>query len=102
MIRRPPRSTLFPYTTLFRSQIASFIGPSRVVGNIRDNHSLVRERSGAARTSVRTNRPRGDGGGKGGGDMRDVARGDVLGARIPRTGHGGDGRTGAVNGSPVI
>src|SRR3712207_8485371 len=23
MIRRPPRSTLFPYTTLFRSQIAS-------------------------------------------------------------------------------
>src|SRR3712207_7930842 len=24
MIRRPPRSTLFPYTTLFRSQIASF------------------------------------------------------------------------------
>src|SRR3989454_2544670 len=24
MIRRPPRSTLFPYTTLFRSKIASF------------------------------------------------------------------------------
>src|SRR2546430_15099233 len=24
MIRRPPRSTLFPYTTLFRSHIASF------------------------------------------------------------------------------
>src|ERR1035441_10940471 len=23
MIRRPPRSTLFPYTTLFRSQIAA-------------------------------------------------------------------------------
>src|SRR5260221_3736970 len=23
MIRRPPRSTLFPYTTLFRSQLAS-------------------------------------------------------------------------------
>ena len=23
MIRRPPRSTLFPYTTLFRSKIAS-------------------------------------------------------------------------------
>src|SRR5438034_7310083 len=28
MIRRPPRSTLFPYTTLFRSQNASF-GASR-------------------------------------------------------------------------
>src|SRR2546429_3536398 len=26
MIRRPPRSTLFPYTTLFRS-LVSFIGP---------------------------------------------------------------------------
>src|SRR2546422_3805507 len=24
MIRRPPRSTLFPYTTLFRSQTAAF------------------------------------------------------------------------------
>src|SRR2546426_7865556 len=26
MIRRPPRSTLFPYTTLFRSQVRSAIG----------------------------------------------------------------------------
>src|SRR2546430_10180756 len=25
MIRRPPRSTLFPYTTLFRSQVTGFI-----------------------------------------------------------------------------
>src|SRR5256886_17614026 len=25
MIRRPPRSTLFPYTTLFRSLIATFV-----------------------------------------------------------------------------
>src|SRR2546427_4206708 len=25
MIRRPPRSTLFPYTTLFRSQLAAVI-----------------------------------------------------------------------------
>src|SRR3712207_8547683 len=24
MIRRPPRSTLFPYTTLFRSEVVSF------------------------------------------------------------------------------
>src|SRR2546429_1123622 len=28
MIRRPPRSTLFPYTTLFRSQFAPFAGSS--------------------------------------------------------------------------
>src|SRR5256884_793117 len=27
MIRRPPRSTLFPYTTLFRSRIAAGIAP---------------------------------------------------------------------------
>src|SRR3712207_8331300 len=25
MIRRPPRSTLFPYTTLFRSEVVTFI-----------------------------------------------------------------------------
>src|SRR5258708_16119195 len=28
MIRRPPRSTLFPYTTLFRSQHATGAAPS--------------------------------------------------------------------------
>src|SRR2546430_12816084 len=27
MIRRPPRSTLFPYTTLFRSRFGSSAGP---------------------------------------------------------------------------
>src|SRR2546430_11798975 len=26
MIRRPPRSTLFPYTTLFRSRLLLFLG----------------------------------------------------------------------------
>src|ERR1017187_10718494 len=33
MIRRPPRSTLFPYTTLFRSETVTFTkpGPYRVV-----------------------------------------------------------------------
>src|SRR3712207_8698077 len=29
MIRRPPRSTLFPYTTLFRSQTISSAQPKR-------------------------------------------------------------------------
>src|SRR2546422_3725051 len=28
MIRRPPRSTLFPYTTLFRSALVAGINPS--------------------------------------------------------------------------
>src|SRR5947209_15279158 len=27
MIPRPPVSTLFPYTTLFRSQVTNFMGP---------------------------------------------------------------------------
>src|SRR2546426_3527340 len=29
MIRRPPRSTLFPYTTLFRSQVSGISGAWR-------------------------------------------------------------------------
>src|SRR5256886_17670686 len=28
MIRRPPRSTLFPYTTLFRSRVIAIDGPA--------------------------------------------------------------------------
>src|SRR5256885_11853067 len=32
MIRRPPRSTLFPYTTLFRSDDGIFINPARARG----------------------------------------------------------------------
>src|SRR2546421_8951104 len=31
MIRRPPRSTLFPYTTLFRSLFIAFL-PAAIVG----------------------------------------------------------------------
>src|SRR2546430_12611216 len=30
MIRRPPRSTLFPYTTLFRSKLVAFYDAGRV------------------------------------------------------------------------
>src|SRR2546425_11156151 len=30
MIRRPPRSTLFPYTTLFRSLAHGLLGQSRI------------------------------------------------------------------------
>src|SRR2546422_10630969 len=38
MIRRPPRSTLFPYTTLFRSMpkiVANALGPSPLEENLR-------------------------------------------------------------------
>src|SRR2546422_5636188 len=31
MIRRPPRSTLFPYTTLFRSQLSRRLGDLEIV-----------------------------------------------------------------------
>src|SRR5256885_13106232 len=34
MIRRPPRSTLFPYTTLFRSHFARLIGTLHAVGSV--------------------------------------------------------------------
>src|SRR5256886_11666568 len=35
MIRRPPRSTLFPYTTLFRSQSYAALGARDTVGKKR-------------------------------------------------------------------
>src|SRR5256885_10409248 len=35
MIRRPPRSTLFPYTTLFRSAAATHVVPMRRQGTAR-------------------------------------------------------------------
>src|SRR5256885_11860161 len=34
MIRRPPRSTLFPYTTLFRSKQVGTGPDQRIIGNI--------------------------------------------------------------------
>src|SRR2546430_4708649 len=50
MIRRPPRSTLFPYTTLFRSP--------RIVALVRDDevHPALRERvrAGANRSEEHT------------------------------------------------
>src|SRR2546430_5831890 len=43
MIRRPPRSTLFPYTTLFRSAVsAGRLGPGVVVPGLIDGHRLRR------------------------------------------------------------
>src|SRR3712207_7367943 len=36
MIRRPPRSTLFPYTTLFRSSVAQLGAVSPTFGNQRE------------------------------------------------------------------
>src|SRR2546426_4887942 len=52
MIRRPPRSTLFPYTTLFRSSDLSLLGlltgdrllPAIVVGSNRGNRDGLEDR----------------------------------------------------------
>src|SRR2546430_8671375 len=38
MIRRPPRSTLFPYTTLFRSRLAMMI--TRQMGGMNPSRSM--------------------------------------------------------------
>src|SRR3989442_3134046 len=40
MIRRPPRSTLFPYTTLFRSDVPPDDGDPRHGGRDRGRHVL--------------------------------------------------------------
>src|SRR2546429_7880224 len=41
MIRRPPRSTLFPYTTLFRSLSATVPGDGRMWNDAVDDPSTV-------------------------------------------------------------
>src|SRR5258708_14618905 len=61
MIRRPPRSTLFPYTTLFRSLDASPLPASSpallasVVSTTGAEHELLRGRVGEDRKSTRLN-----------------------------------------------
>src|SRR5437764_4727538 len=50
MLRRPPRSTLFPYTTLFRSQ--SVVAPA-TVRVVSGRATPARRRGPGARTVVR-------------------------------------------------
>src|SRR5258708_12133010 len=45
MIRRPPRSTLFPYTTLFRSPSAARWSPARDRFSLSDALSRIAEAS---------------------------------------------------------
>src|SRR5690554_8182599 len=49
MIRRPPRSTLFPYTTLFRSELNSYLQDKRLtelnaVFSHDEKHSYVQDK----------------------------------------------------------
>src|SRR2546425_6048604 len=61
MIRRPPRSTLFPYTTLFRSLIASLEERKiRVLGERHEPVSALAQeqlRAGRARAAADSPRP---------------------------------------------
>src|SRR2546426_8592942 len=46
MIRRPPRSTLFPYTTLFRSPVAVARGPAERRGPTHARQSVPTDDAG--------------------------------------------------------
>src|SRR5688572_31886238 len=56
MIRRPPRSTLFPYTTLFRSDRRARPADRLPDGGDRDDHQPRRRRSQARRVLVGSDR----------------------------------------------
>src|SRR2546425_4864013 len=57
MIRRPPRSTLFPYTTLFRSLGAPLRGGGSNAEHTPDQEVAEREKAGAYVRSVRVEAP---------------------------------------------
>src|SRR3712207_7490991 len=61
MIRRPPRSTLFPYTTLFRSTIGLIANVNATLAQVTDSLETVQQtlsvnagQVGAAATSALT------------------------------------------------
>src|SRR5438034_5540905 len=57
MIRRPPRSTLFPYTTLFRSPVVRFgrLGDGRLIAALDAKSSQERAWQTGDRKSTRLN-----------------------------------------------
>src|SRR5256885_12286670 len=58
MIRRPPRSTLFPYTTLFRSPV--WLPGDRITGGLYERRSTETPRNPDRRTSIRRGDDPGD------------------------------------------
>src|SRR2546422_5104963 len=87
MIRRPPRSTLFPYTTLFRSHLAARAAgrglPAARAPRHDDPHVGSRRRAAARRSDRHRGGRRGGSGGVGA-RLPDPAR------RPPRRGHACD------------
>src|SRR3712207_9399020 len=57
MIRRPPRSTLFPYTTLFRSRRGLGAGPADAPDRRADGLAVVEEDAGWREADVAAARP---------------------------------------------
>src|SRR5436305_6645108 len=59
MIRRPPRSTLFPYTTLFRSPSTAWRSPTTVLRRLARTRAWCREtgRRSEEHTSELQSRP---------------------------------------------
>src|SRR2546425_4929022 len=53
MIRRPPRSTLFPYTTLFRSRIARSAGASAAANATASRNTLAAPSTNGSRGATR-------------------------------------------------
>src|SRR2546422_1482983 len=99
MIRRPPRSTLFPYTTLFRSRRAV---PRRGVGDRAQGRARRRTRPDAARRRGDRAPPERLGGGGGG-----CARGSAdarCGGGVPGVGgkRGGGDLAGWAGPPPVV
>src|SRR5256886_16124199 len=95
MIRRPPRSTLFPYTTLFRSGEDDILRSVRLAGG-RARHPGAREDARRQRDARQEGGPgdprlRGDGAGEGP---------DARGPRRARAGRAGQGAAGSQRREP--
>src|SRR3989449_3541693 len=85
MIRRPPRSTLFPYTTLFRSGPGGSRVVRRLVGRAVGAAGALRagDRGGARGNRARAQRLGGPVGRRGGARLRAPSQGGGDVARFP-------------------
>src|SRR5256885_5650379 len=73
MIRRPPRSTLFPYTTLFRSQVDDLPQEELLAPAVHGRAEHTKPGAGAREENPRGNQPR---------PARGVRRGDRKSTRL--------------------